>query len=255
MWEFSFPTSLLAPNIMRCINFANQVGVVVSCCVFICISLAPGEMMHFLCSLLIDDVHFILCELLANPLPIFLFESWGWSCPPPEGICICLCQLPGGAATWRAHLKIVSLRLLWTSWWCSGNLDLRPAWGPLVVRNSQGRALPSKPVRQTCPCLFLLYRGLLLIHLYTVGEGLCDSNFIQKSLLSFPPCGARRLYCLPLMPHAVLKSEAPGHQSSETWWNLTAVLQYSFHFFPLTISYPLAWSDIHFAIPFKKYFI
>lgn len=43
--------------------------------VFICISLAPGEMMHFLCSLLIDDVHFILCELLANPSPVFLFES------------------------------------------------------------------------------------------------------------------------------------------------------------------------------------
>ena len=45
--------------------------------VFICISLAPGEMMHlFLCPLFIDDVHFILCELLANPLPVFLFAAF-----------------------------------------------------------------------------------------------------------------------------------------------------------------------------------
>lgn len=37
-----------------------------------------------------------------------------------------------------------------------------------------------------CLCLILLCRGLFFIHLRTVGEGLCDSNFTQKSL-ELPP--------------------------------------------------------------------
>lgn len=59
----------------------------------------------FLCSLFIDDVRFILCGLLANPLPVSLFARISNAVNPvlkllsSRGDCVCFCQLPAGIAT------------------------------------------------------------------------------------------------------------------------------------------------------------
>lgn len=67
-----FTYILLSIYVMRCIHFANKVGDGVALFFHLHDSGYYGEVrLLFLCSLFID--YFTMCELLANPLSVFLF--------------------------------------------------------------------------------------------------------------------------------------------------------------------------------------
>lgn len=68
-----FTYILVSIYVMRCIHFGNKVVTWCGIILFICMSLVTTSEVRllFLCSLFID--YFTMCELLANPLSVFLF--------------------------------------------------------------------------------------------------------------------------------------------------------------------------------------
>ena len=137
----------------------------------------------------------------------------------------------------------------------SGNLGHRPAGGPLVVRNSQGSAFPSKTVTQSCVLAFFFCTGVYFSFTFT----LWAKDFV------IPTVFRSVFWACPLV--ATMDFTAylwcPMHSSNQKLW-ATRVQRdgktplpswsISFTFFPAGFLCS-AWSEIHFGIPFKKYFI